>query len=70
MERFTKAALQITKEMALAFNGFLMASYFKVIIRMVKSMVSKQYIVKLLSAQLMPSFMIISKKDSPHSISH
>jgi hypothetical protein len=38
---FTKAAGQIIKEMAWAFNGFLMASSIKVILRIINGMVSK-----------------------------
>ena len=41
MDRFTKAAMQIAKEMASDFYGFLMVTSIKVIIRMINMMVSK-----------------------------
>jgi hypothetical protein len=41
MGAFTKAAGQMTKEMASAFIGFMMAPFIKVIIRMINGMVSK-----------------------------
>jgi hypothetical protein len=41
LDIFTKAVGQITREMVSAFNGFLMATSLKELIRMVNEMVSK-----------------------------
>jgi hypothetical protein len=40
MERFTKAALQMTKEKASGLSGYLMATSFKGLSRMANGMVS------------------------------
>ena len=65
---FTKAAGQMTIEMASAFFGILMAPSVKVIIRIVIGMVSKSYIRKLLETQLMPNIKMVSQKDYTHYI--
>ena len=41
MDRFTKAAMQMAKKMGSDFFGFLVATYIKVIIKMINGMVSK-----------------------------
>jgi hypothetical protein len=41
MEQFTKVAMQMTIVMASDFNGFLMETSFKVIIRIINGTVSK-----------------------------
>ena len=59
MERFPKAAMQITKEMASALSGILMATSIYAIIRMVNAMAFKYCIIKLLETQLMPNIKMV-----------
>jgi hypothetical protein len=60
MEKFPRAATQMTKRMASGFYGILMATSIKATTRMENGMVSKLYIIVLLETQLMLNIKMVS----------
>ena len=68
MGTFTKAAMQMTRKMASAFSGILMAPSIKALIKMVKGLVSRPCILLLPETNLIPKFKIKLLKDYLHDI--